>query len=560
MGNIKRFFDSRTGAIICNRYLLFIGVLHLYLLLWRKAGGIPIYSNTFRMEVPILVLLYMAFNKIIKHGKYQPVIAAIPIFVLYTLHDTFYMVFDRIFRLSNFHELPALFEVAKKTDIVWLTSIFVVPLVFFLWQIDWRGRMRNILIVCGALLLLGADIRFYPQSFIAAFDALNDRVIIWSDMEQAAHNGRFMSMLYKRAHYQEDLENLDKYLDGSYLKQRDDLANFIARHSNHHNVHMAVLESFLDPTLFENLQLSTDAWNPKFRQIFGTDGGNLAVASIFGGGTAQSEFESLCGVPAYGRLSSIEFNRLDGKPVECLPGILNASGYRTAGTHPSKPHMYNRVRAYTSLGFKEIYFPKEYYSGKTFLSVSMESPLENSLFDGDLYKQLFNFWQGEKRPIFNYTMTMYGHYPGDIDLAIRPAVITIKGSSNQHLLWAINQFYYRTGALADYINNLVKRDPKSIIVMVSDHLPPLEGGVNTYKQLGYLGNREDAEHMNRLFIIRDGKPMTVPLIHYYDIPAIIYDYLTDGAYCKNYKCAHLGNPQDPAVLQDNYLHLMAAAL
>ena len=96
--------------------------------------------------------------------------------------------------------------------------------------------------------------------------------------------------------------------------------------------------------------------------------------------------------------------------------------------------------------------------------------------------------------------------------------------------------------------------------MVSDHLPPLEGGVNTYKELGYLAGHEDAEHLNRLFIIRDGKPMKVPLIHYYDIPPIVYDYVTDGEFCKTHKCAYEGNPQDQSILKDRYLRLMATAL
>ena len=96
--------------------------------------------------------------------------------------------------------------------------------------------------------------------------------------------------------------------------------------------------------------------------------------------------------------------------------------------------------------------------------------------------------------------------------------------------------------------------------MVSDHLPPLEGGVNAYKELGYLAGHEDAEHLNRLFIIRDGKPMKVPLIHYYEIPGIVYDYVTDGEFCKTRKCAYKGNTPDPAILKDRYLRLMATAL
>ena len=44
-----------------------------------------------------------------------------------------------------------------------------------------------------------------------------------------------------------------------------------------------------------------------------------------------------------------------------------------------------------------------------------------------------------------------------------------------------NQFYYRTGALAEFLVELRKRDPAAIVFVTSDHLPPIVGGSISYR-------------------------------------------------------------------------------
>ena len=111
------------------------------------------------------------------------------------------------------------------------------------------------------------------------------------------------------------------------------------------NVHLLILESFLDPRLFRDLKLSRDPVHPDFAALFGDQLG-LSIAPVFGGATSQAEFEVLCGVPALERLSSVEFNTFTGAPARCLPDLLGQLGYRAVASNAYKPNFFNTQSAY----------------------------------------------------------------------------------------------------------------------------------------------------------------------------------------------------------------------
>jgi hypothetical protein len=132
---------------------------------------------------------------------------------------------------------------------------------------------------------------------------------------------------------------------------------------------------------------------------------------------------------------------------------------------------------------------------------------------------------------------MYGHEPHDIDNDRRPLVMSMKAPhDDQQLLRAANQYWYRTQAIASYIRALIKLDPRSLIILVSDHLPPLNEGTNSYKDFRYLDNVGGSTHMNRIVVVEDGKVVRHKTIHHYNIPSLIYDYLTSQSYCAQNNC------------------------
>jgi phosphoglycerol transferase MdoB-like AlkP superfamily enzyme len=107
---------------------------------------------------------------------------------------------------------------------------------------------------------------------------------------------------------------------------------------------------------------------------------------------------------------------------------------------------------------------------------------------------------------------------------------------DQQLLRAANQYWYRTQAIAAYIRALIKLDPNSLIILVSDHVPPLSEGTKSYKDFRYLDNIDDSTHLNRIVVVEDGKVVRHKTIHHYNISSLIYDYLTSQRFCAQNHC------------------------
>ena len=331
-------------------------------------------------------------------------------------------------------------------------------------------------------------------------------------------------------------------------------------------MHPIVLESFLDPTLFSKASYSSDPVHPEFTRLFGDKQG-LSVSPVFGGATAQAEFELLCGIPALEKISSIEFNIFTGAPVYCLPGLLEKAGYRTVATNAYKPNFFNALPAYQGLGFGEIYFPTEYSGSRDSYFSANDGSKDDFLFDGSLFKQNLAFvaralGEHEPRPLFNYIMAIYGHTPHDLDEPLRPERLQLESDyQDDHLHRAANQYYYRTEAIAEYVSKLLELDSNSLIIIVSDHVPPLRNGPNTYRELAYMDNIEDSYYYNKLLIIDNGQPVVYNRMRHFDFPDVVLDFITGGQYCRVQDCPHLTDTplQDRMSYLDRYYSLMAHA-
>jgi hypothetical protein len=57
-------------------------------------------------------------------------------------------------------------------------------------------------------------------------------------------------------------------------------------------------------------------------------------------------------------------------------------------------------------------------------------------------------------------------------------------------------------------------DPDSLIILVSDHLPPGQYGRKSYQKLNYLDARQESMLMNRILIIEAGKVKKLATIHH----------------------------------------------
>jgi hypothetical protein len=61
--------------------------------------------------------------------------------------------------------------------------------------------------------------------------------------------------------------------------------------------------------------------------------------------------------------------------------------------------------------------------------------------------------------------------------------------------------------------------------------------------------------MNRILIVKNGKVVRHKTIHHYDIPSLIYDYLTGNRFCAKTGCVLSDTEQE-----EKYMSLMARAV
>ena len=115
--------------------------------------------------------------------------------------------------------------------------------------------------------------------------------------------------------------------------------------------------------------------------------------------------------------------------------------------------------------------------------------------------------------------------------------------------------------MAEYVNRLLEIDEKSLIILVSDHVPPGIFGRKSYDKLRYLNNKDDSIHMNRIMVIEDGKVKKYTTVHHYDVPAMVLNYVTKGAYCKEHACGFAENKflDDRMQRHEEYMRVMAHA-
>jgi phosphoglycerol transferase MdoB-like AlkP superfamily enzyme len=563
---IPTWLESPWASVLLHGGAL-VAVLYGYMRLMEGFGSFSTeYLHHQLIELGLVLYLYALFHAALKPCRWRSALAALLLLLIYLVHDLFYLAFGKVFRLVNISEFPELVQILPFGYSALLLAVLFLPLVLFLLRVEY-GRRRRLALWLAPLALVSVAVEAAPEVFARSFERLAAEMVWYSDGKSVEQNGRLAMLAYREAQRSAAVAELGPHLDRDrYQQELAALTGELRPHSNRRNVHLIVLESFLDPRLFRDLRFSSPPAHPAFDRLFGDKVG-LSRSPVFGGSTAQAEFEVLCGVPAFERYSSVEFNVFTGAATHCLPGMLRELGYRSVASNTYKPNFFNALPGYQGTGFSDSYFPEEFSGArKTYLKLG-DPGVEEYAFDRPLFEQNLQFIRSHQQerpdqPLFNYVLTIYGHTPHLLDRKQRPERIKLVSNyPDDHLQRAVNQFYYRTEAIAAYVNELLAMDKDSLIVLVSDHVPPLRNGPNTYNALRYLDNREDSYYYNRIAILENGKARVYPAMHHYELAPLILDYVSEGAYCRKHACAFQDKSQRVSreAYMERYLRLMAHA-
>ncbi|NCB31967.1 MAG: hypothetical protein EOM66_11245 [Clostridia bacterium] len=171
-----------------------------------------------------------------------------------------------------------------------------------------------------------------PKATVGALDGLLGN-IVWDQRTNYESRGPLLHMAQETARHLahlsppprwEAVRTAQAFLHSNVVSAHSSAPAFQAQAPSRPVV-MVVLESFWDPSALRNAGLSRDPLDERFRALWEAAGHSQALVPVFGGYTANSEFEALCGFPIAEDTVFFE-TRLHNK-VPCLPHLLSEAGY-----------------------------------------------------------------------------------------------------------------------------------------------------------------------------------------------------------------------------------------
>ncbi len=290
------------------------------------------------------------------------------------------------------------------------------------------------------------------------------------------------------------------------------------------NIHMILQESFWDPRGLSAAGFSRSPFDRRFLNLWKAAGFSKCMPPVYGGYTANSEFEALAGFPV--DESSVKFERRFRNDVPALPHIFATLGYTTYASHPNVAGFWNRTNAYRRLGF-ETYWAIEHFVQDDMNGIFLS--------DESLYHQVLDKLDevsASGRPVFNYMVTYTGHFHYPLNEK-RPPVIRSESAYPEVGAFA-NTVYYKSKELADFIEVVVERDPDALIVVFGDHAPFLGQNHAGYRESHLLSKKMSdwsaemlkTAYTTPLLIINGRKgPVKAGILPLYRLPALILSLL-----------------------------------
>jgi len=233
------------------------------------------------------------------------------------------------------------------------------------------------------------------------------------------------------------------------------------------NVVLVLSESFTDPTQLDGFELERDPI-PQTRALMGETMSGTMLAQLYGGGTANMEFETLTGQPiALFRpqmVSPYQMLVADHATYPSAVGWFRSQGHKAIAIHPYMVGLYKREQVYGTFGFEEFIHDTSMQSTE----MIGDNPYidDRAAFDEVLHQIDHN-----DDPLMINLVTMQNHIPveGNYDDPID--VSGIGGDQADRIGQYARGLEHTDVALARFLADLEARDEKSIVLFFGDHLP-----------------------------------------------------------------------------------------
>lgn len=245
----------------------------------------------------------------------------------------------------------------------------------------------------------------------------------------------------------------------------------------HPNILFLQLESFIDPTLFNNIKLSEDPI-PYYRSLMGKySSGSLTVPAC-GAGTANTEFEVMTGlsVKFFGPGEYPFKAVLKEKTAESIARDLKSMGYATHAIHNHRALFYNRNEVFDNIGY-------DTFTSLEYMSDVPKTP-KNWAKDSILTEQIMDALNSSKEHDYIYTISVQGHGKYPTEQLIKNPEIQVTDAPSEELKWKYEYYVNQVYEMDQFVKNLTETlsqfDEDVILVMYGDHIPALDVTESSY--------------------------------------------------------------------------------
>ncbi|MBP3041044.1 LTA synthase family protein [Bacillaceae bacterium Marseille-Q3522] len=465
--------------VIDNTRLYLAGVLYLlfvFLLTFALIGNI--YISSLLTSFFLTIIGFIHYQKL--HIRVEP------------LYPADYSQFGQLKEV-----IPMISEYISLLQILVAIVIFLVLglAVYFLPKVKTALWMRALLLLFAITMVY--SFTYYPKTFMKAFaERANVEIVKWNQLENYSSNGFLFGFI---SNLQNDsFEKPEDYTKEKVLETAEKYQHHPAAGENGSgqtpNIVFLMSETFWDPTRL-NLQFSEDPLK-HFRELASRNSSGYVLSPVFGGATANVEFEALTGFStAFLKVGSIPFQDFVARKdfIPTIVSDLENKGYRSLAIHPYHGVFYKRNHVYRTFGIdKFLDMETMKHQKKAPASVISDESLSYEIIDNI---------KMEKHPLFIHAVSMQNHMPYN-EGAYEENKINITGLSEDSTkpLEVYTEGIRRSDeALQLLADQLEQLDEPTVVVMWGDHLPVLGANLVVYKEAGYddpdpdINNRKYSE-------------------------------------------------------------------
>jgi len=321
------------------------------------------------------------------------------------------------------------------------------------------------------------------------------QVSFWSSDESAAEYGYIRSFIsYAKTSLNRPIPN-DYHEDEVKAKLASYAEDSTETEKAAQNVIVIMNEAFSDLPTTYGFKTNTDIM-PFIHSLSGTNvRKGVMMPSVFGGATANTEYEFLCGGSvAFLNPWTAPYTEYINRSRPSMASELGAKGYRTVAFHPEHEANYKRNKVYPLLGFQD------------FLSIEDDLPytdkVRNFVSDASDVKdveKIYEEGEGEPSFIFNVTMQNHGGYSQDqsaVDVTVYPSDEELQTPELEEYLSLVHLTDEAFEELVDYYSNVKE---KTIILMFGDHQPSLSDSVYALMDPNLAGGNVSNEYLEEKY-------------------------------------------------------------